>query len=565
MMEEIIVLSQETVNRISAGEVIERPASVVKELIENSLDAGADEIKVEVGDGGKKFITVKDNGAGMRAKEVELAFEKHSTSKIRCIDDLNDLETLGFRGEGLSSIAAVARVRVATKLQGAIEGTEFVIHGGEKKELRDIGCPEGTTVEVNDLFYNTPARRKYLKRTGTEFAHISEVVTRYALAHPEIKFVLFHNDNELLFTPKTDSLEENIKHIYGVGIARKMVMVDTSDSLLSVKGALSKPEISRSTRDHIYTYVNNRYVNNPMLRDAVMAGYSTMLPKKRYPIVVLNIDIAGEEIDVNVHPTKIKIRFLNGDRVKEEVSRGVRYALLGEDLVPSPKTVREEDGDVKKEESEEKAEMTRQQSLELEEGNDVPESKLSQMRVIGILYDKYIIAETPEGMAVIDQHAAHERINYERIKKAIEGRIDSQRLVSPVNIELRAREAAIIRANEGLLKNLGFHIEPFGKTTFRVIGLPVVLGELQEKEIIHSVIDELMAMKGSSLDDRREEMIRYMACHSSVTAGDMLSVSSARDLLIELGHTDNPYTCPHGRPTIIKFSTKEMDKWFKRT
>ncbi len=565
MTKEIIVLSQETVNQISAGEVIERPASVVKELIENSLDAGADEITVEVGDGGKKYMIVKDNGVGMCSKEVELAFEKHSTSKIRCIDDLNDLDTLGFRGEGLSSIAAVAKVRVTAKTQDSIEGTEYVIHGGEKKHLRDVGCPQGTSVEVNDLFYNTPVRRKYLKKTGTEFAHISEVVTRYALAHPETRFVLFHNDNELLFTSKTDSLEENIKHIYGVDIARKMVMVDTSDDLLSVKGALSKPEISRSTRDHIYTYVNNRYVNNRLLKDAVTEGYGTLLPKKRYPITVLNIDIPGEDIDVNVHPTKIKIRFLNGDKVKEEVSRSVRYALLGDDLVPSPKTVVEEERGVKKEESEVKTEMTRQQRLELEEGNDVPESKLSQMRVIGILYDKYIITETSEGMAVIDQHAAHERINYEKIKKARGDRIDSQRLVSPVNIELRAREAAILRANEGLLNNLGFHIEPFGKTTFRVIGLPVVLGELQGKEIIHSILDELMAMKGCDLDDRREEMIRYMACHSSVTAGDMLSVSSARDLLVELGRTDNPYTCPHGRPTIIRFSTKEIDKWFKRT
>ncbi len=564
-MTEIRILSTETVNQISAGEVIERPASVVKELIENSLDAGADEIAVEVGDGGKRYMVVRDNGKGMDGDEVELAFEKHATSKIRTIDDLDDLRTLGFRGEGLSSIAAVARVRVTTKPRGATEGTELIIHGGEKKSSKATGCPEGTTVEVEDLFYNTPARRKYLKKTGTEFAHISEVVTRYALAYPGTQFTLFHNDNELLFTPKTGSLEENVKHVYGADIARKMIMTETSDDLISMKGALGKPEVSRSTRDHIYTFVNNRYVSNSLLRDAVVEGYGTLLPKNRYPIAVLNIRIPGNEIDVNVHPTKIKIRFVKGDTVKEEVSRGVRYALLGDDLAPSPRTPPREIVVERPDHREASSDTTRQQRLGITEEEDIPLSKLSLMRVIGILDDSYIIAETPEGMALIDQHAAHERINYERISKVREHRIESQRLVSPVNMELRAKEAAILRANEALLKTLGFEIEPFGRTTFRITGLPVVLGELQGREIITSVLDELMAMKGSSLEHRREEMIRYMACHSSVTAGEMLSVNSARDLLVELGKTENPYTCPHGRPTMIKFSKKEMDRWFKRT
>ncbi len=564
-MEDIRILSQETVNKISAGEVIERPASVVKELIENSLDAGATEISVEVKDGGRKAIVVRDNGRGMAEREVELAFEKHATSKIRCIEDLDDLRTLGFRGEGLSSIAAVAKLKVVTKKHGSLEGTKLVIHGGEQVEHGSIGCPGGTTLEVHELFYNTPARRKYLKKTGTEFAHISEVVTRYALAYPKVKFELFHNGNELLFTPGTGGLEDNIKHIYGVETARKMVDVDVSGELLSVKGVLGKPEITRSTRDHIYTYVNKRYVNNPLLKDAVVEGYGTLLPKKRYPIVVLNIEIPGREIDVNVHPTKIKIRFLHRDSVKKEVSEAIKYALLEEDLVPAPKTVKVEMDESKDEVKESDGRRTMQQRLEMEEKEDVPRSKLSQMRVAGILHDSYIVVETPEGMAIIDQHAAHERINYERITKLLEGDMDSQRLVSPINIELRAREAAILRANEALLKELGFDIQPFGRTTFRLIGLPVVLGEIQGKEIINSVLDELMAVKGSSLEERKEEMIRYMACHSSVTAGDMLSIGIARDLLVELGRTENPYTCPHGRPTIVKFSRKEMDKWFKRT
>lgn len=560
---DIKVLSKDTVNQIAAGEVIERPASVVKELIENSIDAGADEIIVEVGEGGKKYVNIRDNGKGISKDAVELAFKKHATSKIESIDDLNDLRSLGFRGEGLSSIASVAKVRLVTKTVDTMEGTEYVIHGGKVKKHGSIGCPQGTSVEVEELFFNTPARKKYLKRTGTEFAHISEVVTRYALAYPDIKFVLLHNDNEILFAPKTGSVVENVKHVYGVDIARKMLAIDTVDDQVSIKGVLGKPEITRSTRDHIYTYVNNRYVNNTLLKDAVMEGYGTLMPKKRYPIVVLNIDISGSEIDVNVHPTKIKIRFLNEEAVKEEVARGVRYALLGEDLVPTPEPRVTEPSEERVPDIKEIS--TRQERLLLSETEDVPESKLEEMRVIGIVGDSYIVVETSEGMAIIDQHAAHERINYERIKTGSEEQRQSQRLVSPINIELRAREAAVLRANEELLKGLGFRIEPFGRTTFRITGLPVILGELQGSDIIHSVLDELMAMKGSSLDNRREEMIRYMACHSSVTAGDLLSVSTARELLVELGRTKNPYTCPHGRPTIIKFSRGEMDKWFKRT
>ena len=563
-MGEIQILSQETVNQISAGEVIERPASVVKELIENSIDAGADDIRIEVEVGGKKTISIRDNGVGIIAEELELAFEKHSTSKIRGIEDLDDLRTLGFRGEGLSSIASVAKVTVETKQRDELEGARITIDGGTLVDKGAIGCPEGTYIKVSELFYNTPARRKYLKKTGTELAHISEVVTRYALAHPEIRFELFHNGNELLFTTKTDSLEDNVKNIYGVDTARKMISIEVSGEYLDVKGLLSKPEVTRSTRDHIYCYVNKRYVNNSLLKDAIVEGYGTLLPKKRYPIVVLNVEIPGDEIDVNVHPTKIKIRFLNRDMIKQEVSEAVKLALLGEDLVPDVEREMERK-EVKESRSKDTRQMSSQQRLEFPEREDVPVSKLSQMRVSGILMDSYIVVETPEGMAVIDQHAAHERINYERIKDLMKDKIESQGLVSPVNIELRPREAAILRANEDLLAELGFNIEPFGKTTFRIIGLPVVMGELQGKDIIYSVLDELMAMKGSSLQERKEEMIRYMACHSSVTAGDMLSVSTARDLLVKLGSTDNPYTCPHGRPTIVKFSKKEMDRWFKRT
>lgn len=562
-MQKIKILSPQTVNQIAAGEVIERPASVVKELVENSLDAGADEIHVEAKKGGKELIKVKDNGVGMSKDELKLAFEKHATSKIEKIEDLDDLKSLGFRGEALPSIAAVSKVRAITKQEGDIEGTEVTIHGGDIKSIETTGCPVGTQIEVGSLFYNTPARKKHMKKTNTELAHISEVITRNSLAREDVQFKLVHNSNELLFVPKSNSILQNIKAIYGKKVAKKMVHISDRNELLSVEGFISKPEITRSTRKHIFTYVNSRYVENKILRDAIVEGYGTLLPKRRYPIVILKIHIDGEEIDVNVHPTKTKIRFFEEDKVKESIANELKSSLLSEDLVPS--TVRKEKRIDKKEIVDETSSGFGQSRLNLKEIEEIPESKLSSMRVLGVVKDSYIVTETPEGIAVVDQHAAHERINYEKLKRRYHGKLETQELVSPKTLDFKPREAAIVRANYELLSELGFDIEHFGKTTFRLKGVPVVIGEVQEEEILYSILDELMELKGISLEERREEIIKYMACHSSVRAGDMLSISSSSDILEELGKTENPYTCPHGRPTIVKINEKEMKKWFKRT
>ncbi|MEF8873401.1 MAG: DNA mismatch repair endonuclease MutL [Candidatus Thermoplasmatota archaeon] len=567
-MSRIQILSEDTVNQIAAGEVIERPASVVKELIENSLDAGADEIDVKVEEGGKKKIEVKDNGTGMTTEEVKLAFKKHATSKIEDIEDLDDLSSLGFRGEALPSIAAVSKVTALTKAEDQLEGTKFVIHGGDVVEVEEAGCAEGTTIRVKDLFYNTPARKKYLKKTNTELAHVSEVVTRNAIAEPGVQFSLTHEGRELTFVPKSGSMLENVKAIYGKEVAKKMVKVKSEEEGLTIDGYVSKPDINRSNRRHIFTYVNSRYVKNNILKKGITNGYGTLLKKGRYPLAFLNLEIDPEKIDVNVHPTKTKIRFLEEEEVEEKVAEAVDSALLKEDLVPS---VKEKEGSSKEEvetEKEEKEERRRdlaQSQLDMEEEDEVEESKLSHMRVVGTLKDLYIVVETPSGMAVVDQHAAHERINYEALKKKIDDKIDSQKLVSPKTVELQPKEAAILRANEELLSKLGFELDHFGKTTFRIRGVPVIFQEIQEKEILHSVLDELMERKGTSLEERREEMVKYMACHDSVTAGDKLSITKARDLLEELGTTENPYTCPHGRPTIVSFTENEMKKWFKRT
>ncbi len=564
-MGKIKVLSEDTVNQIAAGEVIERPASVVKELMENSLDAGADEIDVDVVKGGKKKIEVKDNGVGMSKKEVELAFKKHATSKIEDIEDLDHLNTLGFRGEALASIAAVSKVTVLTKTEDQIEGTKLVIHGGDMVESEDVGCAKGTSIRVEDLFYNTPARKKYLKRTNTELAHISEVVTRNAIVKSGVQFSLTHQGRELTFVPKSGSMLENIKAIYGKEIAKKMVKVSKDGEGFAVDGYVSKPEIDRSNRKHIFTYVNSRYVRNNLLKRGIVDGYGTLLKKGRYPLAFLDLDIDPEKIDVNVHPTKTKIRFLEEENVKEKVAGAIESALMDVNLVP---TISREEKKVDTEKVMEKVDKDSskfQSQLEMEEDPEVKESKLSYMRVVGILKDTYIVVETPSGMAVIDQHAAHERINYERLKKKVDDKIDSQKLVSPKTIELQPKEAAILRANEGLLSKLGFELDHFGKTTFRIRGVPVIFNEIQEKEILHSVLDELMDKKGTSLEERSEDMIKYMACHSSVTAGDKLSVSKARELLEELGKSENPYTCPHGRPTMVSFTENDMGKWFKRT
>lgn len=564
-MGKIKILSAQTVNQIAAGEVIERPASVVKELIENSMDAGADDIRVEVKDGGRELIKVMDNGSGMGREEIELAFEKHATSKIDDIQDLDDLRTLGFRGEALPSIAAVAKVRVVTKREEDVEAAEIVIHGGEKKELGSIGAPVGTTVEVRELFYNTPARRKYLKKKSTELAHISEVVTRYALAHPKIGFDLVHEGNELISTPKSKSLLENIRDIYGKEIAKNMVYISRENELFTIEGFLSKPDFTRSTRSHIYTYVNGRYVNNKLLKDSVVKGYGTLLFKHRYPICVIKLDLDGALIDVNVHPTKTKIRFREEMKIQESLVSAVRSAFHEQDLIPERKVEeREVEKDEPKEEKPKDLSLG-QSHLEVGTEEKVEKTVLPEMRIVGIVNDLYIVAETTDGMMVIDQHAAHERINYERIKSIYGDERGAQSLVSPFTVDFKPKQAAVLRANRDLMENLGFEVEEFGKTTFRITSVPVVMGEMQDIEIIHDILDEIMEMKNSSLDERKEEVIRYMACHSSITSGDVISVSNAKRLVQELGGCENPYTCPHGRPTVINFNEKEMKKWFKRT
>jgi len=569
-MSRIKKLSSQTVNQIAAGEVIERPASVVKELIENSLDAGADEIYIEVENGGKDRILVRDNGSGMSKEEVELAFEKHATSKINDIDDLDDLSSLGFRGEALPSIAAISKVEAKTKQKRDLEGVKIIIHGDEIQSVDTVGCPVGTSIEVKDLFYNTPARRKYLNKTNTELAHITNIVTRNALSKPDVQFTLNHNGNEIFFVPKAKSKLQNIKSIYGVDIAKKMVHINHKSDYITIDGFLSKPEVTRSNRKHIYTYVNGRFVENALLKDSVMEGYKTLLPTKRYPITVIDLKIPGNDIDVNVHPTKTKIRFQNEEKVKKEVADAVRTSLLEHDLVPTPE--KEVEKVLKEQEQKHSDDVVHsdsfsqsQSTLDLKEEVDVEASKLPEMKIIGIFKDSYILAETPDGLSMIDQHAAHERINYERLMNKYEKDIGSQNLLSPKTIEVKPRESALIKANKDLLEKLGFKIESFGKSTFRIRTIPVVLGEIQEEEIIYSILDELADLKNSSLEDRKEELIKYMACRSSVMAGDNLSLTRSKEIIQELSKTENPYTCPHGRPTIINYTTKELDKMFKRT
>ncbi len=565
-MGKIKILSPHTVNQIAAGEVIERPASVVKELIENSLDAGASEIHVDIEGAGKDMIRVKDDGTGMDREELSLAFKKHATSKIYDIDDLEDLTTLGFRGEALPSIASVSRVKTISKKEENLEGTLLEIHGGKEITLESVGAPGGTVIEVRDLFFNTPARRRYLKKDSTELSHISEVVTRYSLINPDVEFRLTHNGNELIFVPKASSTLENIKYIYGKDIARKMIKIKDDGDVLGVIGFTTKPEVTRASRDHIYTFVNGRFVKNGILKDAVVEGYGTLLPKKRYPISVLNLIVDRNEIDVNVHPTKIEIRFERGSEVKQDISDIVSGSLLKHDLVPEPTPQQQETEEKSEVEEDVKENMLTQQSkLGMKEERKVSTSRFKDMKVIGVIKKSYIVVETKDGMALIDQHAAHERINYERLKSEYTDKNFSQELMSPITVEVQPREAALLKANDALLSTLGLNIEPFGRTTFRLTSLPVILGELQPEDVFYSILDQLSEFKGKPLEDRREELICYMACHSSFTAGDDLSITTARYLIDKLGQTENPFTCPHGRPTIVRFEEKEMEKWFKRT
>lgn len=581
----IRVLPEEVASKIAAGEVVERPASVVKELIENSIDAGATEIKVEVRQGGRRLIRVIDNGTGIPAAEVELAFARYSTSKIATLDDLSSIGTLGFRGEALASIAAVSRVTMVTRATGEDIGTLLRLEGGRVTQRQKKGCPPGTVVTVENLFYNVPARLKFLRSEATERQHIDGLVYRYAMAYPHLRFSLL-NDGRLTFQSLgTGELYDVLIKVYGLEISEQMLEVrspedgksDTSNlGSIDVYGYISTPSLHRANRNHLTFFVNGRWVQDRMLSYAVSEAYHTLLPTGRYPIVVLGLKLPPSQVDINVHPTKSEIRFLDSNAVFTAVQKAVRRTLLEQAPIPRitgrplpwplPEVERRRklvgiEGE-RGAQVELALEMQRAAGSEAPAASELPESaKLPPLRVLGQIAQAYIIAEGPEGLYLIDQHAAHERVLYERLMAEwAKMAVTSQTLLEPLTIEL-----PMLAGAESLefLNQLGFAIEPFGGDTYLVRAVPIMLAKGGDiAQAIVEITEELT--EGKAIGVGEERALISLVCHSAVRAGQTLSSEEMRDLIRQLEQTTMPRTCPHGRPTMIHLSAAQLAREFGR-
>ncbi len=589
----IRVLPPQVANKIAAGEVVERPASVVKELIENAIDAGATDIRIEIRQGGRRFIRVGDNGCGIPQAEAALAFARHATSKISSEDDLSRIRTLGFRGEALASIAAVSQVTLVTQAANEDTGTLLRVQAGEVLQDEKHGGTPGTVITVENLFYNTPARLKFLRSEATESSHIIKLASAYAMAYPELRFHLTDDGRLALQTLGTGKLYDVLLKVLGLEVARQMLELEAavdaagpSDAPQSpggaqVSGYIGSPSIHRATRDYEILFVNRRWIQDRSLSFAVEEAYRTLLPVGRYPVAVLSITMDPGDVDVNVHPTKREVRFREPRSVFTAVQKAVRHGVIGQAPVapisarpqaivpgewgpwPTPPTRQHElPGGA------DRAQM----ALEIQRTGDVPpipmqttpmREQLPMLRVIGQIRQMYIIAEGPDGLYLIDQHAAHERILFEQLQteKAAMA-VSAQNLLEPLSVELLPAQRSQLEAMSEYLAALGFDIAPFGGDTYLVRAIPATLtpGE------VTGVIAELLDMAGEGMDPAvtAAEALDIIACHSAVRAGQTLSIQEARELIQQLEKTTSPYTCPHGRPTMIHLSTAQLERSFAR-
>lgn len=585
-MSKIKVMSENLANKIAAGEVVEKCASIVKELVENSIDAGSTEIKVELEKGGLSLIKVSDNGSGMDENDALLAFSRHATSKLTKEDDLFFINTLGFRGEALPSIASVSEVELLTN-DGNI-GTKINIKGGKLINKEETACKKGTSITIKNLFYNTPARLKYLKSEQTESYNSLSFIEKIALAEPHIRFELINNGNSLLKTTGSDNLLKTIHEVFGLSISKNMLEIKNSNDDYEINGFICKPEILRSNRNSIVTIVNGRIVKNNDLNRAINDAYYTYKPDSKYPVVVLKIEADPTLIDVNIHPTKQDIKLSKIDELCKMIIDTIKDVLYQNLLIPdampeiSNNTSKEEiiNSVVKMYEEKEnntqteldfsiKEESVSYEKPEIESTKEVitnPDMKNLVLYPVGLALGTYIIAQNDEGVYMIDQHAAQERINYEKYLKALkEEKISSIAPLFPITIELSASDFIAIKEHIDVLTSLGFVVEEFGLNTYVIKEHPTWLKEGYEEESIHKIFDSIIIM-GNKFDRVKfnEHIAITLACKMSIKGNTRISTEAMEEILNELVLTDNPYNCPHGRPTIIKFSIYDMEKMFKR-
>ncbi len=638
-MPNIQVLDQNTINKIAAGEVIERPASVVKELLENAIDARATAVTVEIRDGGISFIRVTDNGCGIPKAEIPLAFLRHSTSKIKSVEDLFTVSSLGFRGEALSSIAAVSQVEVITKTPDSLTGTRYQIEGGAEKSIEEIGAPDGTTFIARNLFYNTPVRRKFLKTAMTEGAHVSDLVEKIALSHPEISIRFIQNNQNKLHTSGNHNLKDIIYTVFGREIAANLLPVTQTGDGVSVSGFIGKPVIARSNRNFENYFINGRYIKSSIICKAIEEAYKPFMMQHKYPFTMLQFTIEPEFLDVNVHPTKMELRFRDGEMIFRLVRDAVSQALLHKELIPEVSLEgKKEQAEKKQQERKltqekripipepfEKRRMERQAVLQetklqktdaVREGSasygkkpavdflaelggpDSREQKKQETQVfkpqepaagepakqmdlfgekllepaarsrhklIGQLFDTYWMVEFGEQLYIIDQHAAHEKVLYEKTMETLKTREYTSQMVNPpIILTLSSSEEVMLKKYLSYFLEIGFEIEPFGGREYAVRGVPGNLFSIAKKDLLMEMIDGLSEDASVSNPDIIYEKVASMSCKAAVKGNHKMSALEADKLIDQLLDLENPYACPHGRPTIISMSKYELEKKFKR-
>jgi DNA mismatch repair protein MutL len=553
----IKVLESEVVAKIAAGEVIERPASVVKELIENSLDAGATQITVETQSGGVGLIKVSDNGTGIPASELELAFHRYATSKIGNLDDLEKISSLGFRGEALPSIAAVTEVEILTQTPSETVGSYMYLRKGEVLRTESRARPQGTTITVRRLFRYFPVRLKFLKSVNTENSHIAHLVSQYALAFPEVKFSLVLDKRRSLHTTGNGDLREVVNAIYGSEMAQRMLKVEQKDGLAKVGGLTSPPSLVRSNRNYLSFFVNRRWVRSPLLTRATEEAYRGLLMDGQHPIAIISISLPTQELDVNIHPAKAQIKFCHEQTVFSSVQKAIEEALARTPIASSkavPFSVS----------------SGQWQSPRMIMDNEpafvvaqLPTMELPLLRVVGQLANTYIIAEGPNGLYLIDQHAAHERILYDRIlTQWAQKEVEVQGILQPITIELSPREEETLRASKEFLAEFGFTIELFGNRSYMIRAIPALMASANIIEIITALLDNLASKE--SPNPWEEKIAQSLACHGAIRAGQQLSNEEMRELIKQLEQTKQPRACPHGRPTMIHLSSHQLEREFGR-
>lgn len=641
-MKNIAVLDQNTIDKIAAGEVIERPSSIVKELVENAIDAGATAITVEIREGGISLIRITDNGEGIEGSQVPLAFLRHATSKISKVEDLLNVASLGFRGEALSSIAAVCQVELITKTAGSLMGTRYLIDGGTEKKREEIGAPEGTTFLVRNIFYNTPARKKFLKTPVTEAGYISDLMERMALSHPDISFKFINNHQTKLHTSGNANLKDIIYGIYGRDIASNLAEIHAGNDSISIDGFIGKPVISRGNRNYENYFINGRYIKSGIIAKAIEDGYRTFMMQHKYPFTALHFTIDGSLLDINVHPTKMELRFADNqemyqlvyDAIKDGLSHrelipvvsvgekkhavetpkmkqpetsipepfeknrlaihekqntcdplpvikqvesfvsgrvpskpyDTGYAAMKEEIAPyltqkQPGKLARVSAEIVRENGE--AEETRQ--LDLFEEQLLSKEHIKEHRLIGQLFDTYWLVEFHDKLYIIDQHAAHEKVLYERTIRNLQNReFTSQQLSPPMILTLNMQEEELLTRYMDHFTQVGFEIEPFGGREYSVRAVPANLFGIAQKDLFIEMLDSLSEQTGHLQAELINEKIASMSCKAAVKGNHRMSAMEAEALICELLSLENPYNCPHGRPTIISMTKYEFEKKFKR-